>query len=302
MQTSFGPCLNNFILTFDSPGSPEVLEFWSKIADKTGGGSGKKYIHGWLTAFCFWNAKGGWLYGPVDRKKPENEGCSLGRMAYHSVGTQEIPDAYASVPVKVVDELSSIHSTRMVAGLVGIQVTSSGDWITATWTSRVWAKRLAWIRCSQFLGGGCMSSRRRPRLRRGELPKTPNSHTGRRSTRQIPWTLFTAPEIVHVGLREHEAKSGGVTYRLTKLSMAAFLRRKTLGPGETEGFAKALIAEDDTVLGFTELGSGVGDLLPVVQLAMKLGVNYKEIANLVITHPTLSERLVALLSAVPAKG
>jgi pyruvate/2-oxoglutarate dehydrogenase complex dihydrolipoamide dehydrogenase (E3) component len=120
----------------------------------------------------------------------------------------------------------------------------------------------------------------------------------RRSVRQIPFTLFTDPELAHVGLREHELKARGTKYRSSKIPMAAFLRTRTLG--ETTGFAKVMVsAEDDTILGFTAIGPGVGELLPVVQLAMRRGLPYTDIASLVITHPTLSEGLVALFSAVP---
>ncbi|KAE9375044.1 FAD/NAD(P)-binding domain-containing protein [Stipitochalara longipes BDJ] len=122
----------------------------------------------------------------------------------------------------------------------------------------------------------------------------------RRSGRQVPFTLFTTPELAHVGLREHEATSQGIKFRLAKLPMAGFLKTRTLG--ETTGFAKTLIAEDDTILGFTAVGVGAGELLPVVQLAMKRGLPYTDISEMVITHPTLSEGLVFLFSGVPAKS
>jgi pyruvate/2-oxoglutarate dehydrogenase complex dihydrolipoamide dehydrogenase (E3) component len=92
----------------------------------------------------------------------------------------------------------------------------------------------------------------------------------------------------------------GIKYRLAKLPMLGFLRTRTLG--ETDGFAKALIeADGDKILGFTALGSGAGELLPAVQLAMKLGIDYQELANLVITHPTLCEGLVYMFAGVPPK-
>ena len=127
-----------------------------------------------------------------------------------------------------------------------------------------------------------------------------NTSQARRFVRQVPFTLFNDPEVAHVGLREHEARAQGLRYRLTKLPMMAFLRTRTLG--ETTGFAKALIAQDDTILGLTTIGPGAGELLPVVQLAMKKKLPYTDIAELVITHPTLSEGLVALFGAVPAKA
>jgi pyruvate/2-oxoglutarate dehydrogenase complex dihydrolipoamide dehydrogenase (E3) component len=126
-------------------------------------------------------------------------------------------------------------------------------------------------------------------------PLPPN----RRSGRQVPFTLFTTPELAHVGLREYEAVARGIKFRLAKVPMAGFLKTRTIG--ETTGFAKTLIAEDDTILGFTALGVGAGELLPVVQLAMKRGLPYADISEMVITHPTLSEGLVSLFSSVPAR-
>jgi pyruvate/2-oxoglutarate dehydrogenase complex dihydrolipoamide dehydrogenase (E3) component len=135
------------------------------------------------------------------------------------------------------------------------------------------------------------------RIVRDFLAGHPRSTIGR----QVPYTLFTSPELAHVGLNETEARRDGVPYRLAKLPMNAFLRTRTMG--ETEGFAKALIsAENDTILGFTALGVSAGELLPVVQLAMKVGLPYTSIRDLVITHPTLCEGLGFLFSAVPGRS
>ncbi|KAG8533258.1 uncharacterized protein KY384_002041 [Bacidia gigantensis] len=123
---------------------------------------------------------------------------------------------------------------------------------------------------------------------------------GKRETlgRQVPYTLFTSPELARVGLTEAEAANKNIAYRLAKLPMQNFLKTRTIN--RTDGFAKALIGEDDQILGFAALGQGTGELLPVVQLAMKQGLPYTSIAELVLTHPTLSEGLVYLFSAVPA--
>jgi pyruvate/2-oxoglutarate dehydrogenase complex dihydrolipoamide dehydrogenase (E3) component len=117
--------------------------------------------------------------------------------------------------------------------------------------------------------------------------------------RQVPYTLFTDPELAHVGLHEDDAKRQGISYRLVKLPMAAVLRTRTLG--ETEGFLKTLIAEDDRILGFTALGVGAGELLAPVQLAMRAGLPYTALRDLIVTHPTLAEGLVYLFSSVPVK-
>jgi pyruvate/2-oxoglutarate dehydrogenase complex dihydrolipoamide dehydrogenase (E3) component len=115
--------------------------------------------------------------------------------------------------------------------------------------------------------------------------------------RQVPSCMFTDPELARVGLNEAEAKQQGVAYRLAKIPMAAVLRTRTLS--ETRGFMKALVGADDKVLGFTGFGEGLGELLPAVQLAMSAGLPYTALGGFIATHPTLSEGILALFSAVP---
>ena len=124
---------------------------------------------------------------------------------------------------------------------------------------------------------------------------------GNRTTsgRQVPFCLFTDPELARVGLNEREAKERGIRYRLAKLPMEAVLRARTLS--ETRGFMKALVDQtSDRILGFTAFGSEAGELLPVVQLAMKSGLPCTAISDLVVTHPTMAEGLVSLFNSVPA--
>jgi pyruvate/2-oxoglutarate dehydrogenase complex dihydrolipoamide dehydrogenase (E3) component len=116
--------------------------------------------------------------------------------------------------------------------------------------------------------------------------------------RQVPSCTFIDPELAHVGLTENQAKKQGVAYRLAKVPMLANLRASTLS--ETRGFIKALISNDDRILGFTAFGVGAGELLPVVQLAMSANLPYTAIRSLIVTHPTISEGLVTLLTAVPS--
>ena len=84
--------------------------------------------------------------------------------------------------------------------------------------------------------------------------------------RQVPSTLFTDPEVAHIGLSEREAKAKGIAYRLFRIPMAADLRTRTLS--ETRGFMKALVAEDDSILGFTVFGVDGGEIMSAVQIAM----------------------------------
>jgi pyruvate/2-oxoglutarate dehydrogenase complex dihydrolipoamide dehydrogenase (E3) component len=115
--------------------------------------------------------------------------------------------------------------------------------------------------------------------------------------RQVPFCLFTDPEFARVGLSESEAEQQGISYRLAKTSMASVLRTRTLS--ETRGFLKALIGtENDRILGFACFGVGAGEIMAPVQVAMAAGLPYTALRDMVLTHPTLAEGLVALFSSV----
>lgn len=117
--------------------------------------------------------------------------------------------------------------------------------------------------------------------------------------RQLPSCLFTDPELARIGLNETEARRQEIDYRLAKIPMTAVLRTRALS--ETRGFLKALVsAEDDRILGFTGFGTGAGELMAPVQLAMSAGLPYTALRDLILTHPTLAEGLVGLFSTVPA--
>ena len=117
--------------------------------------------------------------------------------------------------------------------------------------------------------------------------------------RQVPYCLFTDPELARVGLNEMEAKARNISYRLFKAPMEANLRARTLS--ETRGFLKALVeATSDRILGFTAFGVGAGEIMSAVQIAMIAGQPYTVLRDAVLTHPTLVEGLIPLFSSVPS--
>jgi pyruvate/2-oxoglutarate dehydrogenase complex dihydrolipoamide dehydrogenase (E3) component len=114
--------------------------------------------------------------------------------------------------------------------------------------------------------------------------------------RQVPYCLFTDPELARIGLSESEAKAQGLSYRLFKASMESNLRARTLS--ETRGFLKGLVeAAGNRLLGFTAFGTGAGEIMAVVQVAMAAGLPYTALRDAVLTHPTLAEGLIPLFSS-----
>ena len=115
--------------------------------------------------------------------------------------------------------------------------------------------------------------------------------------RQVPFCMFTDPELARIGLNELEARERGISYRLTKLPMIAILRTRTVS--ETRGFLKALIdTESDRILGFTALGIEAGEIIATVQVAMSAGLPYTALRDTIFTHPTMLEGLIPLFAAV----
>lgn len=117
--------------------------------------------------------------------------------------------------------------------------------------------------------------------------------------RQVPFCLFTDPELARIGLSETDAKARGIPYRLSKIPMKSVLRTRTLS--ETSGFMKVLInTNSDRILGFTAFGVGAGEIMGAVQIAMLAGLPYTALRDAVLTHPTLLEGFIPLFSTVPS--
>jgi pyruvate/2-oxoglutarate dehydrogenase complex dihydrolipoamide dehydrogenase (E3) component len=119
--------------------------------------------------------------------------------------------------------------------------------------------------------------------------------------RQVPYCLFTDPELARIGLNENEARARGIPYRLFKVSMESNLRARTVS--ETRGFLKALVeADNDRILGFTAFGVGAAEIMSAVQIAMIAGLPYTALRDAILTHPTLVEGLIPLFTSVPVRS
>ena len=117
--------------------------------------------------------------------------------------------------------------------------------------------------------------------------------------RQIPYTLFTDPELARIGLTEKEAKAQRITYRLFKIPIEGVLRARTLS--ETRGFLKALVeVNSDRILGFTAFAVDGGEIMASVQMAMMTALPYTALRDAIWSHPTLVEGLIPLFSSAPS--
>ncbi|RMY40674.1 hypothetical protein D0866_01103 [Hortaea werneckii] len=110
--------------------------------------------------------------------------------------------------------------------------------------------------------------------------------------RLVPYTVYTDPQLGHIGLRESEARE---KFPSRKIQIAVMLMEyvaRALETDETKGLMKAVVdGESGEILGFTCLGVEGGEIMSLVQVAMMGKLSYQELQEAVFAHPTLAESL-----------
>ena len=84
-------------------------------------------------------------------------------------------------------------------------------------------------------------------------------------------------------------------YRVARLPASKVLRTRTIS--QPRGFIKALIDDNDRILGFTAFCAEASELVAAVQTAMLGSLPYQVLRDAIFTHPTASEGLVFLFGS-----
>ncbi|MEE6136955.1 mercuric reductase [Mycobacterium sp. 050128] len=115
--------------------------------------------------------------------------------------------------------------------------------------------------------------------------------------RLMPYTLFIDPELGRVGLTEEQALAQGYQIAVASLTAAKIPRANTAG--ETKGVLKAVVErETGQILGCSLFCHSAGEIMSVVQMAMRGKVPYTEVRDTIFTHPTMAESLNLLFAAL----
>jgi pyruvate/2-oxoglutarate dehydrogenase complex dihydrolipoamide dehydrogenase (E3) component len=126
-----------------------------------------------------------------------------------------------------------------------------------------------------------------------------NLSGGKRTTkdRLIPYTLFIDPELGRVGMSERGAREAGYSVKVARLHASAIPRAVTTG--DTRGYLKAVInADDDRILGAAILSASGGEVMSVIQVAMRGRLPYTALRDMIFAHPTMAEGLNDLFAKV----
>ena len=116
------PVLDEFVRSAE--GHPSV-DFWDRIANRIGGGSGPSFLSGWVTVFAVFSDKGKWM----------GDRCSGN--SWPQINFDHLPVSAVAVPV-LVDDNGVQYDTYMLAGQVAHEILDSGiglrprsDWCIA---------------------------------------------------------------------------------------------------------------------------------------------------------------------------
>src|SRR5438552_5801189 len=111
------------------------------------------------------------------------------------------------------------------------------------------------------------------------------SHFDARVVRSV---AYTDREIAWVGLTEDEAKKAGSKVGVAKFPWLASGR--AIANARDEGFTKLIFDGDNhRIVGGAIVGTGAGDLISEIALAVEMGADATDIGKTIHPHPTLSE-------------
>lgn len=108
--------------------------------------------------------------------------------------------------------------------------------------------------------------------------------------RQIPYTIFTDPQLGRVGLTEKEARDQKLNIKVVTMQMDKVARG--IETGETKGMMKAIVdADSKLILGVAILAAEGGEVMSVLQMAMMGNITYQQVRENIFAHPLYSESL-----------
>jgi pyruvate/2-oxoglutarate dehydrogenase complex dihydrolipoamide dehydrogenase (E3) component len=105
--------------------------------------------------------------------------------------------------------------------------------------------------------------------------------------RIVPYVIFTDPQLGRVGMSEKDAQKAGFNIRVAKLPLNETAR--ALETDETKGFLKAIVNDNDQILGGAILSAEGGEVMATLQMAMQAKLPYTALRDGIFAHPTQTE-------------
>ncbi|KAM0701964.1 hypothetical protein Q7P35_010874 [Cladosporium inversicolor] len=129
-------------------------------------------------------------------------------------------------------------------------------------------------------------------IRTNLIDKSANPTSTAQREGQVPYVVYTDPQLGHIGLHEAEAREKFPDKQIKTAMMPMSYVARAVETAETRGLMKAVVdGESGAILGFTCLGIEGGESMSLVQVAMMGGLPYWKLRDAVFAHPTLAESL-----------
>jgi probable pyridine nucleotide-disulfide oxidoreductase len=120
-----------------------------------------------------------------------------------------------------------------------------------------------------------------------------------RNDRYVPSTLFTDPELAHIGLTEKEATARGLDFEVLQVAITPLTIPRAWTTGQMDGLLKATIeASTQRILGCTILAAEAGEMIGTVQAVMIAKMPATTLRDAVLSHPTMVEGFNSLFAAL----
>jgi pyruvate/2-oxoglutarate dehydrogenase complex dihydrolipoamide dehydrogenase (E3) component len=115
-----------------------------------------------------------------------------------------------------------------------------------------------------------------------------------RAERLVPYTVFTDPQVGHVGLHEWEARARGMSVEVASMPFGQIAR--AIECDETAGLMKLMIdPSDERLLGATIVGVDAGELIHIFVPLIQSGASARSIVDAEFVHPTFAEGVQTLV-------
>jgi pyruvate/2-oxoglutarate dehydrogenase complex dihydrolipoamide dehydrogenase (E3) component len=115
--------------------------------------------------------------------------------------------------------------------------------------------------------------------------------------RQVPYCMFTDPQLGRIGMTEKEATKQGIEFLVAKIPMANVAR--AIESSETRGFMKAIVDKNTKqILGVSMLGEQGGETMTILQLAITAKMTSDELAYMMFAHPLYAESINNLFTSI----
>ncbi len=106
---------------------------------------------------------------------------------------------------------------------------------------------------------------------------------------QVPWVVYTHPEVAWSGLTEAEARAAGRDIEVHKHMFAGNGRAMIIG--DTDGMVKVVAEKNGPILGVHLVGPWASELLAETYLAVNWEALPAEVGAFIHPHPSLSEAI-----------